>query len=152
MMLPTEDVRAIKRYILERYRDTEIAAQFKCSRLTVRRIRLSQTHADTPPARSVGVLHKHVPAPRPRPIKLTLQSDEAVAKLKEALAPAFGVKPPRRDGAGRGAQAGPRAARPGPERPNAPTAPTSTPVTALDAPTAASVAAEVTAPTELEVA
>ena len=49
MMLPTEDVRAIKRYILERYRDSEIALQFGCSRLTVRRIRLGQTHADTPP-------------------------------------------------------------------------------------------------------
>ena len=150
MMLPTEDVRAIKRYILERYRDTEIAAQFKCSRLTVRRIRLGQTHADTPPARSVGVLHKHVPAPRPRP--RTKRTEAEWARIQEGLKGAFGVKPPRRDGAGRGAQAGPRAARPGPERPNGPTAPTSTPVTALDAPTAASVAAEVTAPTELEVA
>ena len=105
MMLPTEDVRAIKRYILERYRDSEIALQFGCSRLTVRRIRLGQTHADTPPARSVGVLHKHVPAPRPRtrPIKLTLQGDEAVAKLKERLGPSFGVKP--RPGSSRGAQA-----------------------------------------------
>ena len=103
MMLPTEDVRAIKRYILERYRDTEIAAQFKCSRLTVRRIRLGQTHADTPPARSVGVLHKHTPAPRPRRQPTRVLTDEKAAALRDSLAASMGLKP-KPTNSGRGAQ------------------------------------------------
>ena len=155
-MLATEDVKAIKTFIREGYRDSEIARQFKVSRLTVRRLRLGQTHKKVTPARSVGLLHKHTPAPAPRPSQpARVLTDDKLVAFRDQLGKRMGIKP-KPTNTSRGAQAAaasaapdaaavqsrPTPAQPGTERPNAPPAPTPTPVTALDVPTAAPLESE----------
>ena len=147
-MLATEDVKAIKTFIREGYRDSEIARQFKVSRLTVRRLRLGQTHKDVTPARSVGLLHKHTPAPAPRKPRRAFTQAEW-DKVREAMG---GTPTAPKRVMGRGAQKSavdrgevptPGPARPVPERHAAPPEPASPPATsALDVPATASVGAE----------